>query len=827
MSQEFPISLCMIVKNESGQIESCLQSIRPYVDEIVIVDTGSTDGTQDIVKKYCDKFESFTNCNDSDGLIADFSMARQRSFDLATHDRILWLDGDDYVKDAHQIPELLKRYAGPGPTIIMFPYEYSHDEFGNVNCLHYRERIVYPKNAYRWKNPVHEIINPIMPNTVIARSNEVTIIHKRTQSGKKIENGRNLRILKEFYSSHGESDVRQLYYLGLEYGNAGDLGNSIKFHKRYMELSGWDEEKFMACMEVVRHYQSMGDYDSAIEWSLKSLTIREGWAESYFSLARNFYFLAMRGGPQEFRNWEKTITYANFGLDLPVTQTVLFINPLERSFDIHQYLNMAYSKVGQVEEALNSALLGLKARPNDTALISNAKIYQVWLLKQTIERSLNKLIETESLSVESKQNIDSILNGTTSSIQARHKNPDPIIQIIDNKTILNSENQLYKTEHPKDIVIYVGPGPEPWTPDTINQTGIGGSETMAWEMSRGLASMGHKVRFYGDLQGNEGIHNGVEMFHYDKFRNVKTEICISSRRSAVFDDEYGLKSSVNMCWFHDIVCGDTLNHTRSLRIDKFLTLSNWHREYVSRAYKYIHPSQIMTTRNGIKLDRFVTKRGDVEFESRNPHRAVYSSSPDRGLQAALDSWHLVRAKVPDAELHIYYGFDGWLSSAKAANNYDHLNLIYHLQKLITSKSHLGVVNHGRVGQVELAREFMKSGVWAYPTWFSETSCLSAMEAQAAGLRIVTSPVAALTETVGDRGKMIEGDWLSKEYQNQWANEVAAAMLADDSDGVRTRNREYAFQNFGIDSLIVDWDKMIHNVHLEILDNIVPQYQSAY
>jgi glycosyltransferase involved in cell wall biosynthesis len=98
-----------------------------------------------------------------------------------------------------------------------------------------------------------------------------------------------------------------------------------------------------------------------------------------------------------------------------------------------------------------------------------------------------------------------------------------------------------------------------------------------------------------------------------------------------------------------------------------------------------------------------------------------------------------------------------------------------------------------------------------------------MEAQAAGLRIVTSPIAALNETVGPRGVMIPGDWLSPDYQNKFVDAVVEAMnKTDDSD--REILKKYAEENFGWDSLANDWEKMFESVIEEVSTNMIPPYK---
>lgn len=84
------ISLCMIVKNEEPVLARCLDSVASMMDEIIIVDTGSTDRTKEIAAQYTSRIYDFTWCD-------DFSAARNYAFSLATMDYIYCPDADEYL----------------------------------------------------------------------------------------------------------------------------------------------------------------------------------------------------------------------------------------------------------------------------------------------------------------------------------------------------------------------------------------------------------------------------------------------------------------------------------------------------------------------------------------------------------------------------------------------------------------------------------------------------------------------------------------------------------------------------------------------------------
>jgi glycosyltransferase involved in cell wall biosynthesis len=89
----------------------------------------------------------------------------------------------------------------------------------------------------------------------------------------------------------------------------------------------------------------------------------------------------------------------------------------------------------------------------------------------------------------------------------------------------------------------------------------------------------------------------------------------------------------------------------------------------------------------------------------------------------------------------------------------------------TLRSMPGVVLRGNVRQHELAREFMRSAVLAYPCTFEETSCITAIEAMAGGCAIVTSRLGALPETLADAAVFVEGEPGSKTYTEQFARSI--------------------------------------------------------
>ena len=128
-------SLCMIVKDEAAVLERCLDSVKTLVDEMIIVDTGSADGTKEIIKSYAGRLYEY-DWQD------DFSAARNYSFSLASSDYCLWLDADDVLPASTvETLEKLKENWDPATDVVMLPYQTAFDESGRPVFSFWRENI--------------------------------------------------------------------------------------------------------------------------------------------------------------------------------------------------------------------------------------------------------------------------------------------------------------------------------------------------------------------------------------------------------------------------------------------------------------------------------------------------------------------------------------------------------------------------------------------------------------------------------------------------------------------------------------------------------------
>lgn len=232
------VSLCMIVKNEEHHLPRCLSSVRGLMDELIIVDTGSTDRTREIATELGAKVFDFP-------WIDDFAAARNFSFSKATMDYCMWLDADDILteKDAQDFLHL-KEALPPQTDVVMMRYHTAFDDTGKPTFTYYRERLLRRAAGFLWEGTVHEAITP-SGNILYS---EVAVSHKKLGTG---DPDRNLRIYENQLAAGKALSPRAQFYYARE----------LMYHARYEEAAeeftafldggrGWVENNLEACRNL-------------------------------------------------------------------------------------------------------------------------------------------------------------------------------------------------------------------------------------------------------------------------------------------------------------------------------------------------------------------------------------------------------------------------------------------------------------------------------------------------------------------------------------------------------------------------------------------------
>jgi len=360
------------------------------------------------------------------------------------------------------------------------------------------------------------------------------------------------------------------------------------------------------------------------------------------------------------------------------------------------------------------------------------------------------------------------------------------------------------------IIIWTGAAWETWGPHSIIDGGIGGSETAVVKMAVELARMGHEVIVAGQVVPGkvDGVTyvNGIAWKCFP-VRMVECDVFISSRDRNIVR-EIIPQAKLKILWMHDLHMGED-SEEAMLDFDRIFVLSKYALQYALGCYPHVPSDRYVVTRNGIDPSLFLRPGETLEYPShieKSGYKAIYSSSYDRGLVRLLDFWPKIRKIAPEATLDVYYGFDTVEKQVAAVGRKsDKLALDYVKDRLVNLVAQ-GVTYHGRVGQRELAKAFLASSLWLYPTNFHETSCITAMEAQAAGAFAITSKLGALPETLR-MGYLIEPPNTTGEYEAEFLDTIKWFLEArqHDVEPHLQLNRKWTLENLSWHGVASQWD----------------------
>ncbi len=284
------VSLCMIVKNEEKILARCLDSLVDLMDEIIIVDTGSTDGTKRIAAAYTDKIYDFT-------WIGDFAAARNFAFSKAGMEYIYSADADE-VLDARNREAFrqLKHRLLPEIDIVQMYYtnQLSYGTIYNFD-RELRPKLFRRLRTFRWQGAIHEQVglSPVIYDSEIEichmpesshKDRDLAAFWSRTQAGDRLDKRLHNIYARELFISGEEQDflragaffeqscqdtdrsvdeIKEAACVAARAARiAGDVPKFFKYAMKVVACEGCAE----ICCELGDYYLQAQDIDEAIVW---------------------------------------------------------------------------------------------------------------------------------------------------------------------------------------------------------------------------------------------------------------------------------------------------------------------------------------------------------------------------------------------------------------------------------------------------------------------------------------------------------------------------------------------------------------------------------
>ncbi len=334
---------------------------------------------------------------------------------------------------------------------------------------------------------------------------------------------------------------------------------------------------------------------------------------------------------------------------------------------------------------------------------------------------------------------------------------------------------------------------------SLEERPMGGTETGLIRLAEALDKRGHSVVVFTSEKNPP--ESKPAYYHLSKAQGLKAvDVFISIREWIPL--VYPLPARKKFFWTgdsYDQVHNFGLGDKRLARvIDGVLTVSDWHADSLSEM-SGLPREKCFTIRNGIHLESF---QGEQE---RSPYRLIYAATPFRGLDHLVKMFPRIREQIPEATLEVFSGFEVYRGAKEYAPE-----IQARYKPLLDAVTQMpGATLHGNVTQKELAKELQKSSILAYPNTFQETSCILAMEAIAAGAIPVTTALAALPETVGDCGLLIDGIPGKDDYYDRFID-ATVSLLKDSKrqQELRARGKARAAAEFSWDTVAERFEKYL-------------------
>ena len=344
------LSVTLIVKNEAQNLARLLPQLT-FADEVIVVDTGSTDDTLTVAKKFTNNVYNFTWCD-------DFSKARNYAISRATCDYVMWLDADDIVPDDTKKIIMGWKNSDMGSEKSCFSADFYYMKYSmdtQIPFWFWRERIVRRCHNCRFVGFIHEAIIPFGKVDYL----NCAIMHRPSASHEQ----RNLAIYRNAIANGRRFSLRDKFYYARTLFECGLTDEAVPILKKFVcSKRAYVVDRIEGYKLLSRIAASGGDVPLARKYLVRSLAVLPPSSE-ICCLLGNTYF-----GEQNYLYAAQWYTLA-----LSCANQTGFVNEYYSKFLPNLQLSVCYWHLGDKVSAARCHQIAKSISPSDPTIVKNDK----------------------------------------------------------------------------------------------------------------------------------------------------------------------------------------------------------------------------------------------------------------------------------------------------------------------------------------------------------------------------------------------------------------------------------------------------------------------
>ena len=352
---KYKICVYAIAYNEEKFVSRWMESVKD-ADGVYVLDTGSTDKTKKLLKKYgaTVKTKKIEPCL--------FDSARNLSLNMVPDDTdiCICLDLDEVLMPGWR--SILENTWDENTTRMQYTYNWRLDENDKPIVSFYADKVHARKN-YKWIYPVHEVLASSVEQ-IYKTSDEFTINHypddKKSRSS--------YLPLLELSVKEDPTNDRNMHYLGREYMYYGRWNECIDTLIKHLHLksSTWKDERCASMRFIARSYINLNRFDEAEMWLLKAIKEAPYLRDPYVEMMLLKYKLG---------DYESIIKYGKEALKIKNNQKSYINEIFSWNETIYDLLSLAYYYTGDIDNAIKNVDIAISINPDDERMQKNRKIF--------------------------------------------------------------------------------------------------------------------------------------------------------------------------------------------------------------------------------------------------------------------------------------------------------------------------------------------------------------------------------------------------------------------------------------------------------------------